>query len=151
MADAQGRSPISMVDFAVAFVNKAELPRHRLARFMVGYDSSGSMSGTCPVRRVKEIGMTIASYPVTDPVAEHGEGPVWSGRWGGLRWVDMLADDVLMLDPDGIVRRRHVARIAAVVRPRVSGGYRGRPTRLRLWRDSIQAGDLAALSAAPTG
>jgi sugar lactone lactonase YvrE len=75
------------------------------------------------VRLVKEIGMTIASYPVTDPVAEHGEGPVWSGRWGGLRWVDMLAGDVLMLDPDGNVRRRHVAKVAAVVRPRVSGGY----------------------------
>ncbi len=28
---------------------------------------------------------------VTDPVAYHGEGPVWSPRWGGLRWVDMLA------------------------------------------------------------
>ena len=28
---------------------------------------------------------------VTDPVAYHGEGPVWSPSWGGLRWVDMLA------------------------------------------------------------
>lgn len=64
----------------MAWVNEAELPRHRLARFVVCYDSSGSMSGACPVRLVKEIGMTIASYPVTDPVAEHGEGPVWSGR-----------------------------------------------------------------------
>ena len=32
---------------------------------------------------------------VTDPVAYHGEGPVWSVRWGGLRWVDVLAGDVL--------------------------------------------------------
>ena len=30
----------------------------------------------------------------TDPVAYHGEGPVWSERWGGLRWVDMLAGDL---------------------------------------------------------
>ncbi|MFG1703066.1 SMP-30/gluconolactonase/LRE family protein [Nonomuraea sp. M3C6] len=67
--------------------------------------------------------MTITPYTVTDPVAEHGEGPVWSGRWGGLRWVDMLAGDVLALDPQGRVRRRHVGPVAAVVRPRVSGGY----------------------------
>ena len=38
---------------------------------------------------------------VTDPVAYHGEGPVWSARWGGLRWVDMLAGDVLSLGGDG--------------------------------------------------
>jgi hypothetical protein len=28
---------------------------------------------------------------LTDRVACHGEGPVWSPRWGGLRWVDMLS------------------------------------------------------------
>ncbi|UBU08880.1 SMP-30/gluconolactonase/LRE family protein [Nonomuraea gerenzanensis] len=67
--------------------------------------------------------MTIAAYPATGPVAQHGEGPVWSARWGGLRWVDMLAGDVLALAPDGEVRRRHVGAVAAVVRPRVSGGY----------------------------
>jgi sugar lactone lactonase YvrE len=65
--------------------------------------------------------MTITAY--TGPVAEHGEGPVWSARWGGLRWVDMLAGDVLALAADGAVRRRHVGAVAAVVRPRVSGGY----------------------------
>jgi sugar lactone lactonase YvrE len=59
---------------------------------------------------------------VTDPVAYHGEGPVWSPRWGGLRWVDMLVGDVLSLDSDGTVRRRHVATIAAALRPRRSGG-----------------------------
>ncbi|MGP3933010.1 SMP-30/gluconolactonase/LRE family protein [Nonomuraea sp. KM88] len=67
--------------------------------------------------------MTVAAYTVTDPVAEHGEGPVWSSRWGGLRWVDMLAGDVLALDAGGGVRRRHAGALAAVVRPRVSGGY----------------------------
>ena len=36
-------------------------------------------------------------------VAYHGEGPVWSERWGGLRWVDMLAGDVLSLRPDGAI------------------------------------------------
>ncbi|QFY10490.1 SMP-30/gluconolactonase/LRE family protein [Nonomuraea phyllanthi] len=67
--------------------------------------------------------MSITPYTVTDPVSEHGEGPVWSSRWGGLRWVDMLAGDVLALDAQGGVRRRHVGKVAAVVRPRVSGGY----------------------------
>ncbi|HET9773143.1 MAG TPA: SMP-30/gluconolactonase/LRE family protein [Acidimicrobiia bacterium] len=59
---------------------------------------------------------------VTDPVAYHGEGPVWSPLWGGLRWVDMLAGDVLSLDPDGRIERRHVGTVAAAVRPRRSGG-----------------------------
>ncbi|MPY66515.1 SMP-30/gluconolactonase/LRE family protein [Deinococcus sp. SDU3-2] len=59
---------------------------------------------------------------VTDPVAYHAEGPVWSGRWGGLRWVDMLAGDVLSLGPGGMVERRHVGRVAAAVRPRRGGG-----------------------------
>jgi sugar lactone lactonase YvrE len=59
---------------------------------------------------------------VTGPVAYHGEGPVWSQRWGGLRWVDMLAGDVLSLDEGGSVRRHHVGTIAAAVRPRAGGG-----------------------------
>jgi sugar lactone lactonase YvrE len=59
---------------------------------------------------------------VTDPLSYHGEGPVWSMRWGGLRWVDMLAGDVLSLDHDGRVTRRHVAAVAAAVRPRREGG-----------------------------
>ncbi|HLU74839.1 MAG TPA: SMP-30/gluconolactonase/LRE family protein [Nonomuraea sp.] len=67
--------------------------------------------------------MTINAHPVTDPVAHHGEGPVWHRRWGGLRWVDMLAGDVLALDERGEVRRRHVGAVAAVVRPRRSGGF----------------------------
>ena len=59
---------------------------------------------------------------VTDAVAYHGEGPVWSARWGGLRWVDMLAGDVLSLLPDGGVERRHVGTVAAALRPRSAGG-----------------------------
>jgi sugar lactone lactonase YvrE len=59
---------------------------------------------------------------VTDPVAYHAEGPVWSERWGGLRWVDMLAGDVLSLAEDGSIGRRHVGRIAAALRPRRRGG-----------------------------
>ena len=59
---------------------------------------------------------------LTDPVAYHGEGPVWSERWGGLRWVDMLAGDVLSLRSDGTVERRHVGTVAAALRPRRRGG-----------------------------
>lgn len=66
--------------------------------------------------------MTIRAEQITDPVAYHGEGPVWSERWGGLRWVDMLAGDVLSLRPDGSVSRKHVATIAAALRPRTRGG-----------------------------
>jgi sugar lactone lactonase YvrE len=59
---------------------------------------------------------------VTDPLAYHGEGPVWSERWGGLRWVDMLAGDVLSLAANGTVSRRHVSTVAAALRPRTQGG-----------------------------
>ena len=59
---------------------------------------------------------------LTDRVAYHGEGPVWSERWGGLRWLDMLAGDLLSLAPDGTVGRRHVGSIVAAVRPRQQGG-----------------------------
>jgi len=59
---------------------------------------------------------------LTPAVAYHGEGPVWSERWGGLRWVDMLAGDVLSLAADGSVERRHVADVVAAIRPRRAGG-----------------------------
>jgi sugar lactone lactonase YvrE len=59
---------------------------------------------------------------LTDPVAYHGEGPVWSPRWGGLRWVDMLAGDLLFLNGDGGVDRRNVGSVVAAVRPRRGGG-----------------------------
>jgi sugar lactone lactonase YvrE len=41
---------------------------------------------------------------------------------GGLRWVDMLAGDVLSLRADGAIERRHVGEIAAALRPRRGGG-----------------------------
>jgi sugar lactone lactonase YvrE len=64
----------------------------------------------------------VRAEQVTGPVAYHGEGPVWSERWGGLRWVDMLAGDVLSLADDGTIDRRHVDNVAAVLRPRRQGG-----------------------------
>jgi sugar lactone lactonase YvrE len=66
--------------------------------------------------------VTVPVEQITGPVAFHGEGPVWSERWGGLRWVDMLAGDVLSLAADGSVDRHHVGTVAAAVRPRRRGG-----------------------------
>lgn len=60
---------------------------------------------------------------VTDALCYHGEGPVWSPSWGGLRWVDMLAGDVLSLRADGSVDRMHVGTVAAFLRPRTNGGW----------------------------
>ncbi len=59
---------------------------------------------------------------VTAPLAEHGEGPVWDAQAGVLRWVDMLAGDVLTLESTGAVTRRHVGDVAAAFRPRAGGG-----------------------------
>ncbi|WP_129336163.1 SMP-30/gluconolactonase/LRE family protein [Cellulomonas endophytica] len=61
--------------------------------------------------------------PLTGPVAFHAEGPVWSPAWGGLRFVDMLAGDLLTVGADGAVDRLHVGDVAAFVRPRARGGY----------------------------
>jgi sugar lactone lactonase YvrE len=63
---------------------------------------------------------------LTGPVAFHAEGPVWSPSWGGLRWVDMFAGDVLSMDlagpESGPISRRHVGAKAAALRPRRGGG-----------------------------
>jgi sugar lactone lactonase YvrE len=64
----------------------------------------------------------VRAEQVTGPVAHHAEGPVWSSSWGGLRWVDMLAGDVLSLGADGSVARRHVGSVVAALRPRGGGG-----------------------------
>jgi sugar lactone lactonase YvrE len=64
----------------------------------------------------------VRAEQVTGPVAYHGEGPVWSEQWGGLRWVDMLAGDILSLVADGTINRRHVGSVAAALRPRQQGG-----------------------------
>lgn len=65
--------------------------------------------------------MTVAEQ-LTGPVAVHAEGPVWHPGWGGLRWVDMLAGDILHLTGSGAVERWSVGPVAAVLRPRSSGG-----------------------------
>lgn len=64
----------------------------------------------------------MRAEPLTGPVAAHGEGPVWWDAWGGLRFVDLTAGDVLTLREDGSVVRRHVGTVAAALRPRSGGG-----------------------------
>jgi sugar lactone lactonase YvrE len=59
---------------------------------------------------------------VVDPIAHHGEGPVWDDRDGSLYWVDMLAGDVLHIRGADPVLRHHVGTVAAALRPRADGG-----------------------------
>jgi sugar lactone lactonase YvrE len=60
---------------------------------------------------------------VTDSLCHHAEGPYWSATWGGLRWVDMLAGDMLHLEPEGTVRRLPTpSPVVACVRPASDGG-----------------------------
>ena len=60
---------------------------------------------------------------ITDSVAYHAEGPVWHRDWGGLKFVDMLAGDVLTLLPTGEVSRWNTGSpVVAAVRPRIGGG-----------------------------
>lgn len=67
----------------------------------------------------------MTAEQITDSVMYHGEGVVWSADWGGLKCVDMLAGDVLSLDESsGALSRLHVGSpVAAVVRPRATGGF----------------------------
>jgi len=59
---------------------------------------------------------------LTEAVAYHGEGPVWSQSWGGLKWLDMLAGEILSLLPSGAVERRSIGEVVAAIRPRTAGG-----------------------------
>ncbi len=60
---------------------------------------------------------------ITDPVATHGEGPVWDVAGAQLLSVDMLAGALVRLDPaTGELARHDVADVLACVRPRSAGG-----------------------------
>lgn len=68
------------------------------------------------------IDRSAAGRWLPDAGAFHGEGAFWDEAIGALRWVDMLAGDVVTstaADPE----RRSVGRVAAVVRRREAGGY----------------------------
>lgn len=60
---------------------------------------------------------------VTGPIAGHAEGPVWAAAWGGLRWVDGAAGDLLTLRDDGVTRQHVDDEFVAFVRPRRTGGF----------------------------
>src|SRR5699024_8917719 len=60
---------------------------------------------------------------ITDSICHHGEGPYWSDTWDGLRWVDMLAGDIMHLQPDGSATRIPTpSPVVACVRPATGGG-----------------------------
>ncbi|MFB8189014.1 SMP-30/gluconolactonase/LRE family protein [Microbacterium sp. NPDC055988] len=59
---------------------------------------------------------------VTGPVAHHAEGPVWWSGWGGLRWVDGEAGDLLTMRSDGVTRQHIDDEYLAFARPRTNGG-----------------------------
>jgi sugar lactone lactonase YvrE len=64
----------------------------------------------------------VKAEQITEPDAEHGEGPVWSPSWGGLRWVDTFDGDLYTLGADGTVTRRRLAASLGALRPRAGGG-----------------------------
>ena len=60
---------------------------------------------------------------ITDSICYHAEGPHWSDTWGGLRWVDMLAGDIMRLAADSSASRlRTPSPVVACVRPSADGG-----------------------------
>lgn len=59
---------------------------------------------------------------ISEPHAFHAEGPCWDPGWGGLKYVDMFAGDVLTPREDGGVDRVDVGKVAAALRPRGAGG-----------------------------
>src|SRR4029079_370850 len=95
--------------------------RHRLPGVAAGGvdDRDSARGGRWDDRRA---GAVMRAEQVTAVCTVHGEGAVWSDAWGGLRFVDMLAGDVLALTVGGEVRRRDVGAVAACVRPRTGGG-----------------------------
>lgn len=60
---------------------------------------------------------------LTGPICVHAETPVWSTSWGGIRWVDAEAADLVTLRDDGIHRLHLDDTYAAFCRPRVRGGF----------------------------
>lgn len=68
--------------------------------------------------------MTTRFEQVTEPIARHGEGPVWDDERGLLLMVDIPAGDVLTLDLTlmAVVDRQHVGTSVGAVRSRRSGG-----------------------------
>ncbi len=60
---------------------------------------------------------------IGDPHVFHGEGAWWDPRAGALRYVDMLAGDLITLRGDAVERTDMASGVAAVIRSRRAGGY----------------------------
>lgn len=61
---------------------------------------------------------------VTPPVMYHGEGPYWDAPTARILCVDVLAGEVVAVDPSGRMSRSKVpSRVATVIRRRASGGF----------------------------
>lgn len=61
---------------------------------------------------------------VTAPVMYHGEGPYWDAPTARILCVDVLAGEVVAIDPSGRLSRCKVpSRVATVIRRRASGGF----------------------------
>ena len=82
---------------------------------------------------------------LTGPVCVHAEAPVWSPSWGGVRWVDGEAADLVTLRDDGIHRLHLDDDYAAFVRPRASGGFAAFGTRTLHLSDSADGPAAPAL------
>ena len=66
--------------------------------------------------------VNLVADQLGEPHAYHGECAVWFD--GALHYVDMLAGDVLRMNPDGsLAGRTKVGGIAATLRPRSAGGF----------------------------
>lgn len=67
---------------------------------------------------------TIRATPVTEPVAELGEGPVWDARGGELWWVDIPAGRVYGGPPSAAATlRAELGRPVGSLVPRAAGGW----------------------------
>jgi sugar lactone lactonase YvrE len=66
----------------------------------------------------------VRAEQITEPLAVHGEGPCWLARTGELAWVDMFAGRVLATSlASGTTQVIDIpSPVAAIVRPRASGG-----------------------------
>ena len=80
---------------------------------------------------------------ITGPVAHHAEAPVWWPGWGGLRWVDGTAGDLLTLRPDGVARQHIDDEYLAFARPRSGGGFVAVGARTLYLADDVDGGTRA--------
>jgi sugar lactone lactonase YvrE len=66
----------------------------------------------------------LSAERVTIPVAHHGEGPFWDAPTGRLLCMDVLAGEIVAVDPSGGLSRYPIpSRVVTAIRRRASGGF----------------------------